>query len=307
MHMNDLRALRHFLAVSDLGSFAAAARQAGTTPASVTRAIAGLEEVLGVQLFVRTTRRVALTSAGAAYLARLRPILDEFDSATEEARGAGASRTGLIRIHAPLSLGQRVLPQVLSDFRATHPQIDLSLILSDEFVQILGADADLAIRISQPPTDKSTIWRKICRVDRVLVTRPDDAAAAARHPQDLDPDRLWGYSPDGRPETWDLSGKTARRSLRAGKRLRVNNGEVLADMVLRDGGVALLPRFIVDAALAAGQLVTILPDWRPPEIWLTLYYPPYDRLPPRIATFSDFFEHHVTVRHPLSGVLSAGS
>lgn len=86
---------------------------------------------------------------------------------------------------------------------------------------------------------------------------------------------------------------------RAAGRIRTDSGDLLAELAANGEGIALLPRFIVAEALASGRLVPVLETWSPGELWLTLFYPPYERLPLRVATFSDFFEVHVTQTHPL--------
>lgn len=305
--MDELRSIRIFLAVARLRSFAAAARQLSATPASVTRSVSALENRLGVQLLVRTTRQVSLTTAGAIYAARVTPLVENFDRAAEEIRMQEGVETGRIRVNAPMSLGLRVLPDLLHDFQTDYPEMDVSVTLTDEFVDILETDFDLAIRISGPPDDKSTIWRKICLVERVVVTAPHAAHVAAQSPDDLPEAACFAYNAAGREEIWELTRDQRSRSVRAGRRLSTNNGDLLARMVARRSGIALLPLFIVKDAIMAGELVQILGDWRPPDIWLTLYYPPYDRLPPRVAAFSDFFERHVTETRPLSSMISARS
>ena len=294
--MGELESIRVFLGVARHGSFAEAARHLGITPAAATRTIAALEDRLGVQLFLRTTRKVALTSAGAVYAARVGPLSEALRDAAEESQAQAGVASGRIRLNAPLSLGMKVLPAVLSQFRILYPQVTASVHLTDRFVDILQGDCDLAIRISGPPEDKSTIWRKICGVERVLVAAPaylaqrgtpDDPAALSEH-------ICLGYDAESHEEIWELSHAASTRRIRAGAGIAANNGELLAEMAAQGEGVALLPRFIVAADLAAGRLVQILPEWQPPEIWLTLYYPPYAHLPARVATFSDFFERYVT-------------
>lgn len=299
--MGELESIRVFLAVAEQASFAAAARQLGLTPASVTRTVAALEDRLGVQLLVRTTRQVSLTSAGAVYAARVAPLSRGLAEAAEETREAQGIASGRLRISAPVSLGFRVLPAVLSQFAALHPQTHVALHLSDRFVDIVEEGYDLAIRISGPPRDKSTIWRKVCPVPRVLVAAPGYLAArgAPREPGELAGLDCLGYSAEAREEVWELSRGASRRSHRAAGPFSANNGDVLARLALNGEGVALLPRFIVADDLAAGRLAEVLPGWSAPEIWLTLYYPPYDRLPLRVATFSDFFETHVRETRPL--------
>ncbi|WP_427024304.1 LysR family transcriptional regulator [Aureimonas ureilytica] len=299
--MGELEAIRVFLAVAEQSSFVGAARQLGLTPASVTRTIAGLEERLGVQLLVRTTRQVSLTSAGAVYAARVASLADGLARAAEETREAQGISSGTIRISAPVSLGLKILPGVLSQFATLYPATRVALNLSDSFVDILQEDYDLAIRISGPPNDKSTIWRKICLVPRVLVASPAYliAKGTPATPDDLPAHSCLGYQADAREEIWDLASGTSRRSHKALGQFGANNGDILARLALQGEGIALLPRFIVEEDLREGRLVGVIPDWSAPDIWLTLYYPPYERLPLRVATFSDFFEAHVKEDSPL--------
>lgn len=299
--MGELEAIRVFLAVSEQESFAGAARQLGMTPASVTRTIAALEDRLGVQLLVRTTRQVSLTSAGAVYAARVSPLARGLAEAAEETRQAQGITSGRIRISAPLSLGMKILPPILSQFAAAYPQTNVAVNLSDRFVDIVEEDYDLAIRISGPPTDKSTIWRKICQVPRVLVVAPAllTARGTPHSPDDLSAFPCLSYEAEARDETWELSSGASRCSFKVTGNFSTNNGDLLAKLAINGEGIALLPRFIVAEDIAAGRLTEVLSGWSTPQIWLTLYYPPYEHLPLRVATFSDFFETYVTETRPV--------
>ncbi|MDH4413740.1 MAG: LysR family transcriptional regulator [Rhizobium sp.] len=290
--MGELEAIRTFLTVADQSSFSAAARLLGMTPASVTRTVSGLEDELGVQLLLRTTRKVSLTSAGAAYAARVAPLVEGLARATEETRDLQKVTAGSLRVSAPMSLGMKVLPSVLSQFSIIHPRTSVAIELSDRFVDIVQENYDLAIRISGPPTDKSTIWRKIRPVPRLLVA---SSAFLARHgipkvPEDLTTLECLSYHDRSKTETWELSRPGQTRIVEAKGRFSINNGDFLCRLAVAGEGIALLPRFIVEEELRAGKLVEVLPEWSTPEIWLTLYYPPYEQLPLRVATFSDFFE-----------------
>lgn len=299
--MNDFDDVRVFLAVAKERSFVAAARQLSMTAPTVTRAVGALEERLGVQLLLRTTRQVSLTSAGAVYAARMEPLLTAMREAEDDVRAEAGHVAGLIRLNVPLSLGQRILPEVISGFRVENPQIAVSMTLTDRFIDIVSDSFDLAIRISRPPTDKSTIWRKICPVRRLLVASPGFLAAngTPESPDALNEELCLAFDEEARSETWELTNAGRVRKVRAGRRLAGNNGEFIARLAENGEGVALLPHFIVEEALEAGRLVEILPAWRAPELWLTLYYPPYDRLPGRVAAFSAFFEAYVTTVRPL--------
>lgn len=194
-----------------------------------------------------------------------------------------------------MSLGLKVLPRILSQFALVHPTTTVAVDLSDRFVDIVEEDYDLAIRISGPPSDKSTIWRKICLVPRMLVASPDFLArnGAPERPEDLVGMECLSYHNKMQTEVWSLTRSGITRNIEAKGRFSVNNGDFLAELATAGEGVALLPHFIVEDGLKTGRLVTVLDQWSPPEIWLTLYYPPYEYLPLKVATFSDFFETNV--------------
>ncbi|TDR95037.1 LysR family transcriptional regulator [Enterovirga rhinocerotis] len=291
--MDSYRRLRTFLLAAEKRSFAQVARELDMTPAAVTRAIAGLEAELGVQLFVRTTRQVALTTDGAVYAAQVKPAFDAIDRARRDIMNANKADEGRLRISAPVWLGKTILPGIVSGFMKANPKISFQISLSDGLINIVEDDFDLAIRISLQPSDKYTIWRKICVVPRILVAAPDSRFAAMKHPNELSPDDCLAYGGDSRRETWALSDGGATVSLSAGRAFGANSGEVLADMAADGLGVALLPGFNIAEHLRTGRLVHVLKGWAPPDLWLTLYYPPFQELPPRIAAFSKFFEQRL--------------
>ncbi|MBI6628287.1 LysR family transcriptional regulator [Pontibaca salina] len=293
--MQDIKPIRVFLKVAELSSFAAAARSLNMTPASVTRIVARLEQDLGQQLLVRTTRQVALTSAGAMVAARFRPVVNDFDQVAEEITRAVWPDRGRLSLNAPLSLGLRLLPTLFDRFRLAYPNISLDVQLTDELVDIVEENCDLAIRVSGPPSDKSTIWRKICEVPRHAVAAPSLFARMQRPetPYDLDPSFCMSYSAIGKAEVWEFRKEGAKRNLSAGSSIISNNGDFLYSLARLGNGIAVLPDFIVKDGIATGEVEVVLSDWSITPLWLTLYYPPYEVLPPVVATFTDFFEAHL--------------
>ncbi|MGO7368191.1 LysR family transcriptional regulator [Rhizobium leguminosarum bv. viciae] len=291
--MNDYKALRTFLLAAEKRNFAQVARELDMTPAAVTRAIAALEEDLGVQLFVRTTRQVSLTTDGAIYAAQIQPAMDALENARKDVMNTHKADHGRLRISAPTWFGQQVLPPILSGFRERFPKISFEVSLADGLVNIIDDDYDLAIRISAAPSDKFTIWRKISVVRRILVAAPGSRFAKMKHPSELTPDDCLAYSSESKRESWALSDGSGSANISAGRAFSANSGEVLASMAADGVGVAMLPKFHVGEYLRTGRLVHVLQNWSPPELWLTLYYPPYQALPPRIASFSKFFEQQV--------------
>lgn len=293
--MQDIKAIRVFLKVVELSSFAAAARALKLTPASTTRIIARLEEDLGQQLLVRTTRQVALTSAGAIVAARFRPLIEEFDRVADEITRAARPDQGRLSINAPMSLGQRLMPTLVDRFRLAYPGIQLEVTLTDEMVDIVQEDCDLAIRVSGPPSDKSTIWRKVCEVPRRVVAAPAlfERMQRPARPEDLDPAFCLSYSARGQEEIWEFRKDGAKRSVTAGMAVVSNNGDFLYALAKSGNGVVLLPDFIVNEGITSGAVETVLEEWVIAPLWLTLFYPPYEVLPPLVATFTDFFEAHL--------------
>lgn len=290
--MPELKPIRVFLEVAAQRSFATAARNLRMTPATVTRTIAQLETDLGQQLLIRTTRQVALTSHGAMVAARYGAVVDEFDRVTEELERAAQPHRGRLRINAPMSFGLRVMPLLVESFRMAYPMIELQVSFSDALLDVMEGEHDLAIRISEPPQDKSTIWRKLCGIPRFAVAAPRlfDRFPRPATPVDLDPALCLAYAVHAGTETWRFRKGQTQRSVTAGRRIASNNGDFLYSLVTVGAGVAVLPRFIVQPGLDRNEVEVLLPDWQLPQLWLSLYYPSYDALPPLVATFSDFFE-----------------
>ena len=293
--MQTIKPIRVFLEVVEQGSFAGAARSLRMTPASITRIIAQLEEDLGQQLLLRTTRQVSLTGAGAMVAARYRPVLEEFDRVTEEVTRTTRPDRGRLAINAPMSFGMRLMPGLVASFRLAYPHIALDVHLTDVLVDILDANCDLAIRISDPPADKSTIWRRICQVPRQVVASPSlfERIPRPESPDDLLPEHCLSYGHGGAAETWTFTRGGQRRALRAGTGVTSNNGEFLYEMALSGNGMVNLPDFLVREGLISGALELVLPGWQLPPLNLMLYYPPYEKLPPLVGTFTDFFEAYI--------------
>jgi DNA-binding transcriptional LysR family regulator len=301
----QIERIRVFLAVAERRSFAAAARSLRLSPSIATRWVSELEAELGVQLFVRTTRRVSLTVPGRLYVERIRPAVDEIDRADEFVRQQQETVKGLLRVSASLSLGLRFLPGAIARFRNLHPDVELKLNLTDRFVDMLGDEFDMALRISGPPSDKSTIWRKICVVPRLLVASPGYLlrAGVPKAPRDLADHECLGYSNFPGGDQWALrNGETGEeRTTQVKLPFECDNGEVVAELAALGEGVALLPRFIVAKYLATEALTPILEHWRPAEIWLTAFYPPYEALPAKVLAFTRLIEQTVASDRSMVG------
>lgn len=143
--MQDLKPIRVFLEVAQRQSFVAASKSLKMTPATVTRVIAKLEEDLGHQLLLRTTRQVSLTSAGAIVASRYRPLVQAFDNVEIDLEREMQPFRGKLSINAPLSFGVRLLPELIASFRLAYPNVDLRVSLTDRLVDIVSVESDLSV------------------------------------------------------------------------------------------------------------------------------------------------------------------
>lgn len=283
-----------FLAVADAHSFTRAADRLGVSPSSVTRTLADLEDRLGVQLLVRTTRKVSLTQAGSAYRAQVLPLIADLARAEDSVRSFQTSLKGRLRISVPLSFGLHYLAAPLTRFRTENPDIDIQISLSDRFVDIVTDDLDMALRISGAPSDRSTIWRKIAPVPRSLIASPGylGKRGTPQNPSDLLHHVALRYAHLADGDIWQLTTPVTGTThpVRVPSTFTCDNGELLADLAVAGQGIALLPDFLLRDHITSGRLIRVLPEWRLPEIWLTAFYPPYQRLPTALERFTTCVE-----------------
>lgn len=264
-----------------------------------------MEDELGAQLLVRTTRKVSTTVVGRLYLERMQTLLADLDRADELINQQHATLSGELRLSAPVSFGQRFLPRVLAGFRESYPEVLLKIHLTDRFIDIIEEGFDMALRISGPPEDVSTIWRKIMPIRRSIVASPGylRTAPPLEQPEDLSEHAILGYSHFPGGQSWKLthgtSGEVRSATVRHG--FESNSGELIVASALGNGGMSMLPDFLVRDELAAGTLRRILKDWTPPEIWLTAFYPPYEMLPAKVEAFTGFTEEQVRAFPDRSG------
>jgi len=289
----DIAALRTVLLVAHHRSFAAAARVLDVDPSSVSRTVAGVETALQLRLFQRSTRVLTVTEAGEAYLARIAPLLDDLDLARDAAAQVGAVPGGRVRLTASVAFGQEMIVPHLRDMRAALPEIQLELILSDQTVDLVAAQVDLAIRLAPAPKGDLISARLMTTRYRVVaspecfgrVGRPETPADLANHAC------LRMTLPDYRTEWRFRKGDTEEVVGIEGPFL-ISNALALR-AAARDGlGPALLADWMTDGDVAAGRLVDLFPGH---DVTATsfdtgawLLYPSRDYLPLKVRAVIDF-------------------
>lgn len=287
--MDRLDAMQLFVRVAELGSFAAVAQQMGVARSVVTRQIAALESHLGVKLMVRSTRRLALTSAGTAYLEKCRVILNLVEAAETDVAEERLAPRGTIRISLPLSFGIKRLAPLLLEFSRRYPEVALDMDYSDRRVKLIEEGIDLSIRITRR-LDGGDVARRIGSGRLHVVAAPDylDRHGRPRHPAELMHHECLGYTAGGTAQQWQflVAGQLTGFPVRS--RIQANNGDVLAEAAAQGLGITLQPDFIVDAALAAGRLEVILGDFPVPELGIYAMLPSNRHVPHRVRVLMDF-------------------
>lgn len=288
MALPDYEGWACFVAVADGGSFTAAAAALGLSKASVSKAVTRLEASLGITLLHRSSRVVAVSTAGAGLLEEARAMVAAATAATEAARGDRLDLAGPIRLAAPMSFGIKVLGPVLAAFLEQHPAVEIDLLLSDARNDPIAEGIDLTLRIA-PLADSSLLARTIAPVAGSVIASPAylEKHGTPRHPLDLARHRLIGYGHRQRAMPLHFSRKGEEATVMPTGPLFTNNGDVMVPIIVAGGGIAVLPDFIAAEELAAGTVVPILTDWSLPQSHLHLLSPPSRLRPARVRAFSD--------------------
>jgi DNA-binding transcriptional LysR family regulator len=287
--VDRIECMRAFVEAVKSNGFAAAARTLDVPRSKVSKQIQALEEELGVQLLMRTTRSLHLTSAGSEYFESARDILAAIEEAEQRAQAGTGELKGALRINAPMSFGIRVLAPLVPLFNAAHPKVELEIVLSDQVVDPIQGGFDVTVRIASLP-DSSLAARTIMPAPRLLVASPTylERATVPQSPADLENHAFleYGYRQGG--ATLLLTrGEESVRVHTTGP-LFANNGDVLAVAAEGGMGITLLPAFIVGEAIDAGRLVPLLTDWSAPPITVNAVFPSARRMPMKTRAFIDF-------------------
>lgn len=294
--MDRIECMRAFVATVGANGFAAAARALDVPRSKISKQIQALEEAIGVQLLQRTTRSLHLTEAGAEYYDACRDVIASLDEAEQRARTGMGEIRGVLRVNAPMSFGLSRLGPLIPRFNELHPNVELQVVLSDQQVDPVKGGFDVTIRIASLP-DSSMIARSLAPAPRIMVASPDYLAREGKPqtPKDLAHHKClsYGYLQSG-VSLQLCNGKETQRVTVSGP-LHANNGDILAQAAVAGMGIALLPDFIVERAVADGRLVPVLCDWEAPAITVNAVYPSSRRVPMKTRAFIDFLVAELSV------------
>ena len=298
--MDKLKAFESFVSVATRGSLTAAARAEGVAPAIMGRRLDALEEHLGVKLLVRTTRRISLTNEGSAFLEDCQRLLADVANAEASVSAGGIQASGHLRITAPAGFGRRHVAPLVPRFRGQHPDVTISLNLSDRVIDLAGEGFDCAVRVGDLP-DSSLVSVRIADNRRLCVAAPQylQRRGTPQHPGDLAAHDCLTLSSDAsQTRGWafrvPVVGQDARAvvHIRPGGPLDCSDGQVLYDWCLAGHGIAWRSSWEVESEIAAGQLVAVLEEFAAPPNGIYVVFPHAKHLPLRVRLWIDYLKHH---------------
>lgn len=280
-----------FVRVVEAGSFSATARQQGSTASAVSRQIAHLEQQLGIRLLERTTRRLRLSDAGSEVFERCQEMLDAAQAALDVGERLMTRPSGQVRLSVPKAFGRFLVSPLMHDFLQRYPDVDVSLNLSDRSPDLISDRFDLLVCIGdQPPANLA--GRPLCHIQQVLCASPRylQQHGTPQHPGELVHHACLYLDETPEDHRWHFSNGPEQAVVTVSGRFASNHSEVRLHAVLAHMGITCLPHFTAAAALASGELVRVLPQWRytgsyQGTAWIL--YHPTRHLPPKLRVLID--------------------
>jgi LysR family transcriptional regulator, regulator for bpeEF and oprC len=296
---HDLNDTLVFVKVVEHGSFTAAARALGLPKTTVSRRLRGLEERLGARLLNRTTRRLALTEAGALYYEHSRRIATELEDAESAVQHLEGSPRGLLRITAPYSLGSALLAPILRQFRERYRDVQLEIVLTNDLLDLVADEIDVALRIGEL-RDSTLRARPLASWPAYVFA---SAGYLARHGAPKSPEALKEHdalvvSKQRRHHNdyaWTLGNGSTQRDFEVRPVTVANDPELLTAMLVADQGLMLASDVMIRCCARGPHIRRVLPGWRGPDVRLNAVYVGGRVQSPKVRGFVDFVADHMQV------------
>ncbi|MBK7062945.1 MAG: LysR family transcriptional regulator [Rubrivivax sp.] len=291
--MDRLKQIETLVSVATRGSLTAAARAEGVAPAVIGRRIDALEGRLGVKLLLRTTRRITLTHEGSAFLEDCQRLLADLANAEASVSAGGVKASGHLRVTAPAGFGRRHVAPLVPRFLAQHPDVSVSLNLSDRVVDIVNEGFDCAVRVGDL-SDSSLVSVRLADNRRLCVAAPAylQRAGVPHSPAELSRHECLTLSSEAsQTRGWAFMVDGALTHLRPSGRLDCSDGQVLHDWCLAGMGIAWRSTWEVEREVGAGRLSVVLDAFAAPANGIYAVFPQRKHLPLRMRLWIDFIKH----------------
>lgn len=287
--MDHFGALGAFVRAAETRSFTEAGRRLGVSSSAVGKAVARLEEELGVRLFHRSTRAITLTAEGESFLERCNRIFSEFEVAKSELTQASGKPQGKLRLGLP-QLGTRLMPHLIA-FQQTYPEVELELEFSDRLVNVIEEGFDAVMRIGEL-VDSRLVMRKLNGYSHRLVASPEYLAlrGTPSRPSDLSIHSClrYRYPSTGKLDPWPLVSRGQMLNVDLPNTATANAIDPLLSMAEAGCGIACLPDFCVENLIADGRLVPVLERYVKDHRTFCILWPSSRQPLPKIKAFVEF-------------------
>jgi len=292
--MDKLTRIKVFVNVVETGSFTAASDRMGLSRAAASKYVSQLETSIGGRLLNRTTRHVSTTESGRIYFERCKEILHNLEEADEMVSGLRGIPQGTLRISAPSVFAQRHITPLVSEFTKLYPNVNVNIMVSDRYVDLVDEGYDVAIRVSNLENSE-LIAHHIARCRHVLIASPGylKKAPPLKHPSDLENHSciLYSYTEGSK---WPLTKNGNDYSTKIKPVMVSNNPEVLLEATISEMGVSIMPTFIASDAIYRGELQVVLQDYQSLELQIYAVYASRQYLPAKIRVFVDFIKERIS-------------
>jgi DNA-binding transcriptional LysR family regulator len=288
-YMDRFDAMSVLLAVVEMRSLSGAGRKLGVPLSTVSRKIADLEAHLGARLLIRSSRQIDLTTAGHAFVAASRRILDQLGDAERVAAGEFSAAKGELVLTAPMVFGRLHILPVVAAFLRLYPDITIRLMLADRIVNLFDDHVDVALRIGSLP-DSSLMATKVGAVRRVICASPDYLAArgAPDTPQGLTTHDCITFSILAAADHWNFNTATGELAVPVTSRLVVTTAEAAIDAAILGLGLTRVLSYQIATPMRAGLLRTVLDAWEPQAMPVSLVYAGQGPLTQKLRAFLDY-------------------
>jgi len=285
----DLNDVAAFVRVVENSGFAKAARELGVPTSTISRAVARLEETVGVRLLHRTTRNLSVTSEGHAFHQRVAPLVASLRDATRTLGTGGKEPEGLLRITAPNDLGSAFLSEEVVHFADRYPLLHVELLLTNRKLNLVSEGVDVAVRAGRLESS-SLVARKVGTLQVDLYASP---SYAERHRlpttlADLARHHIVAFGAREGKIDWQLEGPRGPEHIELKCRIACDDFGFVRAACVAGGGIGLVPRMLAASEVATGRLVRVLPEYGLKGAGLHVIYPSARQVPTKVSTFRDF-------------------
>jgi len=287
--MDRFEAIRTLIAAVDGGSLSAASRTLNIPLPTVSRRVSDLEGLLGSQLLVRTSRKLLLTEAGAAYVAAARRVLEELAEAERAVSGEYRAPRGELLITAPIMFGKMHVAPIIHDFLKAYPEVTVRLVLSDGIMDLVESHVDVAVRIGDLP-DSTLVARRVGQVRWVTCASPAflERRGTPASPGELPDYECIAYEGLELWRDWSFVGPHGEQTVIIRPRYSVSTADAVIAAAAADVGIACVMSYQVAQSVREGILVSILDDWAPPSFPVQIVHAARQHQPLKLRAFLDF-------------------